>query len=166
MNLRKWSTFRENRCGSNFCLALFPRKEAEGKLKENKVFAFCILQIFSCYWWKPTWTSAKFLMFEVECDFWFEVTQKIFSEFSVNPIKLYQGQYTNGEQIIIIDNIEKLWQYLALLWYLLRFWFPVEKTQILDQRKILKVGIFIWPRNIEIGPGPCFFLDITQNAIF
>ena len=47
-------------------------------------------------------------MFQVECDFWVEVTPKIFSEFSVNPIKLYQGQYTNGEQIVIIDNIENL----------------------------------------------------------
>ena len=48
------------------------------------------------------------LMFQVECDFWFEVTQKIFSEFSVDPIKLYQSQYTNGEEIVIIDNIENL----------------------------------------------------------
>ena len=57
------------------------------------------------------------LMFQVECDFCFEVTQKIFLEFSVYPIKLYHGLYTNGEQKVIIDDIENLWQSLALLWY-------------------------------------------------
>ena len=45
--------------GATFVWLYFRRKEAEWKLKENKVLAFSTLQIFSCQWWKPTWTSAK-----------------------------------------------------------------------------------------------------------